>query len=259
MPANRPEWTHTHKQWKALKARDKKSKYPNTGTGKALDKIQTLYKKIDWDAFEEFSKRNILLQDFYKLHGEHIAPFVKEVVNTSKKIKGTDGMPYAGQDFSDEMMISIRSFALDGKYFSNLIKNLESIKKIKDTINSASEKFLKLDFKGILSDKAAALLFWESGTFKRAQPIAAEFIASFPQLSANKIYDEFFDNRKKAIAIEIKQAGSIDLKEKRQNGKLNKNELLDFVPFIRGLINIYLRHVVDDWKLTQYKKYGLQK
>jgi hypothetical protein len=259
----RPAWIFTHKAWKTTKANAQKkdSRFPDTGTGKALDKIEALYKKIDWDEFDDARKENIGdLQDFYKSHGVYINPFLRAVDAACDTIRKAKGMPPAGLGFARGMADAAGEFELGGAYFSTLIgayKKLEGVKKMKAgekaKIDKMTGALLKLSVVDALKNKAASEIFLKHAKKEQYDEEILFVLAVWGKVAPGKIYDQYIDD------INIGGPTKQKIIDKYDAGDLQRSDL---EPAVREICadNMMSRGwsaAVLAWRNEQYAKYGI--
>ncbi|AWI10023.1 hypothetical protein [Ereboglobus luteus] len=258
MPADRPVWPHTHKAWKTLKAGDKTSKYPNTGTGNALDKIESLYKKIKWAEFKNalsyYKKSDVGLQVFYKTHAKYINPFLKAVGDACKTIRKARGMPGGGRNFAARMEDCAKEFEPDGPYFNSLLGAYERLKPIKASIDSVAEKMTKLSIEQAIRGGPTYEIF-----SKYAKTAHIEENTDFLKAIFNK-EDPYRTYKNFALEINISGPALKNLKSMYDSKKLKLAHFDGAVGEITTLLRTgqHWENAVNAWKNEQYKIRGVK-
>ena len=264
MPTTRPQWPYTHKAWKALKSGNKTSAFPDTGTGKALDKIEALYKKIDWDSFEYLSLRTTDDQKyFYNPHAVYINPFLRAVEAASKTIYAAKAMPVAGMKFAAGMEDQAKEFALKSPYFSNILKERTLLGKRaenKKIIDDTCEKLSAFSVEAAIKSSVACEILLEHAEKEKVEENVLFLKACYTGTAPDKIYELFLTENAK-WEINVYGAPREALARKYQAETLKLADFAAAITHITGLLGGANAHwptkAVAAWKAEQYKKYKI--
>ena len=250
-----PKWTCSHNDWKQLKKTCKNETFPNTGTGKALDKIESLCKKINWKAFENFKG---LAQDFFVLHAKNINPFLKAVRNAVKKIRDTSGMPKPGIAYARLMEEDAAEFTIDALYFRLLLKDLDSIVYARDRIDQAAGVMAQLSIMAVIGTKAAYDILLEYAKKRKFEESVFFLKAIHGRMPPAAIYERFV---RPGATEEININSDIQepLTEKYNSRTLKLGDFAVAARQIEMLLknNCSWPTLVSAWKDEQYKKYKI--
>jgi hypothetical protein len=260
-------WDHTHAAWKKLKSANKRVSFPDSGAGKALDKAEALYKKIDWDDFEPNPKMlgDVALQDFLKLHAAQVNPFMRAVDAACDLIKKTKGMPRLGTDFADEMETSAGAFGLKEAYFSGLLGQYKSAAQARQSLGKFTSEIDKkagmlgaLPIKEVIKNIKTRLMLFEAAE-KAHDGENVLFLSDVCDKKPGKyIVDTYIrPGSKEEINISAPDRNGIVAAYDAPPPNPKKN--VDFSAAVRAIeyqigINGTWRNAVDAWKAEEYKK-----